>query len=77
VLGFFWDGLSQTTCLCCFEPWASWSLPLEELGLQAWAKLAVVSTMLMSPLSPWIIFLHFFPSTFIECCVRLWGFFRE
>jgi hypothetical protein len=37
VMSFFQDRVSLTICWAGFEPWSSWSLPPEYLGLQVWA----------------------------------------
>jgi hypothetical protein len=35
--GFLWDRVSRNYYQAGFEPQSSWSMPVEELGLQAWA----------------------------------------
>jgi hypothetical protein len=37
---FFQDRVLQTVCLDGFETWSSWSLPPENIGVQAWATIA-------------------------------------
>jgi hypothetical protein len=39
----FWDKILRTICLGCFKLWSPWSLPPEQLGLQAWATGAQLS----------------------------------